>query len=370
MNMVDQFHKVLFRRGENAGAFLGIMARVTAWRVPGFMPACETLLGIALILLLASVLPGQAWGLMNVHPHPLWIVALAIAVRYGAAPGYLAGGLSALTYGLLLWADPAAQSHLITPDDFIQAYLMFVAGAAVGELVDARERRVADLQARSQAAENALESLRQQQRGSESVRIEMEKQIAFQANSVATLSALGQRLQCLHVAELDSAIVALVASLLEADRCALYSLTEEWLLMKAACPDGPPIRAEAGPARPWVLSTRHPLVGRAIRERRVVTIRDQLLQDGSQSIAHEAILMAGPLTVFGDQVYGVVVIEAIAFIKFTPFTINCFEMILGWASRALENALLYERAVLKPEGCEPFEAHCLACGPGTLKADA
>src|SRR5207237_6519997 len=103
---------------------------------PGRLPftsAREALQGIAIILVIGAALPDQGWGLLNLRPHPLWIIVLAIAVRYGALSGYLAGALSALTYGLLLWTRPEARFQLVAQPELIQHFLMFLTGAMLCE---------------------------------------------------------------------------------------------------------------------------------------------------------------------------------------------------------------------------------------------
>jgi len=301
------------------------------------MPAWEALLGLAVILVSGAVVPGQKWGLLNVQPHPFWIVVLAISVRYGALSGYLSGGLSALAYGLLLWTRPEARFQPIAPLELMQPFLMLVVGASLGELVQARERRVADLETKQREAESTLEALWKRYLTIEKVKVELEKQIAFQPNSILTLSTLGKQLQSLHVRDLHRAIVDLVSTLLEVKACSLYLHHAGQLLMEVGQP-------ENWPARPRTLSAQNPLIRRVLSEQRVVTLRDQLIQTGRQSMAPDVPLMAGPVTLSGGRIYGVVLVESLPFVAFTPATVDRFDMILSWAAAAIENARLYQHA--------------------------
>jgi hypothetical protein len=344
MSIANQFQKV-FSRGRTlpAGLLRLKLRRSSIFSVPpGLIPVCEAVSAILVILALGAALPGQAWGMADARPHPLWVVVLAIAVRYGAAAGYLAGGSSALTYGLLLWTRPEARFQPLAPHDLIQPLLMFTVGAILGELVDARERRMLCLESRQREAQNVLEALGERHRTVEKVRTELEKQIAFQSNSVVILSTFGKRLQSLKTAQLHSAIVDLLATALEAGACSLYLLAEGQLSLQAA-------RREPSHSS-WQAACRavdpgHPLIQQVLAEGRVVTIRERLIREGCVSLAGEPILMAGPLTRLDGQVYGVVAIEAMPFMKLTPASIDLFAMILDWASAALANALLYEQAL-------------------------
>jgi len=339
MNTTQRFQKALSQDRQYVRRPQNQSGRGAASRQSHFMPAWETLLGLTVILIIGALLPGQKWGLLNVQPHPFWIIVLAISVRYGAWPGYWSGGVSALAYILLLWTQPATRFQPLTPPELIQPFLMLVVGAGLGELVEARERRVANLETGRQAARSILEALWKRYRTLEQVKTELEKQIAFQSNSIVTLSALGRRLQSLHTPDLHRAVVDLVSTLLEVNACSLYLYHAGQLFMEVG-------RPESRPGRPRIISAQNPLVYRAISERRVVTIRDQLIQAGPQSIAQDALLMAGPLMLSGGRIYGVVLIESLPFTAFTPATVARFDMILSWASAAIENAGLYQQAQL------------------------
>src|SRR5258706_13046550 len=49
----------------------------------------EALIGIVALTIAGFVVPCH-WWLLDIQPHPLWIVVIAIAVRYGASSGDIA----------------------------------------------------------------------------------------------------------------------------------------------------------------------------------------------------------------------------------------------------------------------------------------
>ena len=73
------------------------------------------------------------------------------------------------------------------------------------------------------------------------------------------------------------------------------------------------------------------LIGQVLRERRVVTIRDRILEVGPSLAARDAGLMAGPLLHPDGQVAGVVVVERLPYLRLTPTSVQLFELILDWA---------------------------------------
>jgi GGDEF domain-containing protein len=294
-------------------------------------PLVETALGLALVLIAAAVVPGQ-WGLLGVQPHPLWLVVLMIAGRYGSPVGYLAGALSALTYLALLASRPDAGP--LAAHDLIQPFLLLIGGAMVSEVARAHQGRVAELEGKARAAEDALADFAPRYLAALEDRAELEKRIVGQTASIASLYDAARRLETLQAEELYPAILDVVVEFLEAEACALYLLRDGGLELRAARP--------SGADRPTRLDPRRGLAGRALRELDVITIRDRLLEVGADAVAGEPHLMAGPL-IGREGAVGVVVVERVAFLKLTPTSARLLGLILDWASNALRNALLYER---------------------------
>jgi hypothetical protein len=75
----------------------------------------------------------------------------------------------------------------------------------------------------------------------------------------------------------------------------------------------------------------------------VVTIRERLAVEGRPALKREPVLMAGPLYWPDGNLAGVVVIEKIQLLKFTPTTERYFQLILDWARDALERASIPAR---------------------------
>src|SRR5258706_7103637 len=101
----------------------------------------EALIGIVALTIAGFVVPGH-WGLLDIQPHPLWIVVIAIAVRYGAASGYIAGAVSAASYSLFLCVDPQLGLHPPGAQQMIQPFLLLAGGIVVGELTRSQHSRL------------------------------------------------------------------------------------------------------------------------------------------------------------------------------------------------------------------------------------
>ena len=295
----------------------------------------DTLLGVVVVVGAGLIIPGQ-WGLLHLEPHPLWFVALAVAVRYGAPAGYVAGGLAGVSYGLLVWLRPDARFQPLGAYDLLQSFLLYAGGVLVSEAVRALHQRLISMEEKYQKATKTLQEVTQRYQATLEVKAELERQIIDQPTSIATLYAVAKKLTTLQFGELYPAILDVVVNFLGAEACALYLQGARQLRLRAG-------RPAIWPDRPMVCGPETDLIGQALRERRVVTIRDRVLALGSPPVAREAVLMAGPLLDVGGHVAGVVVVERLPYLRLTPANAQLFDLILDWASTALHHATLYEQ---------------------------
>jgi hypothetical protein len=89
---------------------------VTPWegtrRIRGVEVAQATM-GVCAITALGVALPG---GLFDIQPHPLWLLVLALSIRYGNPSGCVAGSLAARSVQLgrvALAASPESESRAL-----------------------------------------------------------------------------------------------------------------------------------------------------------------------------------------------------------------------------------------------------------------
>ncbi len=303
----------------------------------------EAVFGVTIVSLVSLFIPGH-WGLLDIQPHPLWLVVLATAIRSSRMAGYVSSVLAATSYSLLIWVQSQVQASPITAHDFIPPFLVFVAGIVVNELQQAQRQRLANVEQKHQQAAASLQEFTWRYQTISDVKAELEAQLMAQTDSMATLYDVAKQLGTLQSCALYPAILDAVMKVLGAQACALYLRHNEQLQLQAGCP-------HLWLGRAQVLNTENTLISRAFYKRQVASIRDCLVEQGPDMLTCQDILMAGPLLDGDGEVLGIVVIEDLPFLKFTPATIQSFTLILDWASMALQNALLYEQArqgILKP----------------------
>ncbi len=291
----------------------------------------EAFLGVLLVTGIAAVIPGH-WGLLDVQPHPLWLVVIAIAIRYGVPAGYAVGAFAACGYGVLLYFRPGADGTLGPEHELLQVALLFVGGLVAGELVQAEHRRRLRAEEERGQVAASLEEVTQRCQVLQDVKGELEQRIVGQTASVISLYDAAKHLTTLDASAVCEATVNLVVSFVEAEACSLYLEDSSGQLRLEA--HVPPLQA----FRRSVLDPRQGLVRLALQERRVATLREQVLNGQATAADGRQAVMAGPLLDIAGRPCGVVVIERIPFLKFTPASVQLFGLVVDWASTALQNA--------------------------------
>jgi polysaccharide biosynthesis protein PelD len=308
----------------------GVARAVSGRPAPGYV---EALLGVAIVSAAGLLIPGH-WGLLTLYPHPLWLVVLAIAIRYGAPCGYVGGGLAAVSQVLALWLRPGARFQPIPAHALIQPFLFVVVGMVIGQAVRAQRQRLTDAEANYHQAAEALRTLAQEHSTTHAVKVELEKQIVGQPDTVTTLYEMAKKLETLQTDALYPALLSLIQRFVGAEACTWYQVEGALVQRFASLPHRPADRSTAPHAPSGLLE-------QAIGERRVVSVRDRLLALGPDGLGHEPVLIAGPLLGGDGAVVGVIAIERLPFMRLTPTTIRLFSLILDWGSTALQNAALY-----------------------------
>lgn len=318
-------------RGSRRIHFLDKLDRTTAVGV------AEALLGTAALTTAGIVTPGH-WGLLDLQPHPLWVVVISIAVRYGATSGYTAGAAAAASYTVFLCSSPQLGLHPPGALQLAQPFLLLTVGIALSELTRSQRGRLARVEASYERATAAFDQMAQRHQALLDQKSELERRILNQSTSLLTLYSVAKALHVLDVEAVYRAILDVVSSVFEAEACALYLCGEDGLELRTAFPQR---------SRPAVLHAPTGVLGHALLERQVVTIHERLKAEDPLAAADDTVLMAGPLMV-GGQVLGMVAVEELPFVKLSRGSTRTFQLILDWSSMALENALAHAALQRRP----------------------
>ncbi len=278
------------------------------------------------------------WGYFDSNPHPFWLIVIPIAARYGALPGYAAGFASAALYFLFILLQPrsAFVVDVFSSQAILNPVLFIIAGGALGELREAQKRAHKALAERYDEVEAGLQDIAQRYLAAVEINHEMQRRIVTQTSTVTTLYQAAKRLEELDVEELAPAALELVTSFIEADACALYLRQDGRFVLKAALPAGDRV------PRPTELDTTRGLLAIAVGARRTVTVRDVIAEATPAEIMSQPLLMATPLAGQDGEVIGLLTVERIPFLRFTPTAVKLFGLLGDWASTAFQTALRFQ----------------------------
>lgn len=291
----------------------------------------ETAVGLGALVALGFAFFRRDPGFLSVDPHPYWLVVIAIAARYGARPGYLAGALAALAYLAFALSGSGPSGSAVLVD----VVLFLIGGAALGELRESQIRAHARLAGRLEDVEDGLQDLAGRYLASMELTRELERRVVDQTSTVTTLYGAAKALERLEIDDLSPSILELTASFVEAESCSVYLRRDDAFALAAARPE------RASFERPEELDTGRGVAALAVGERRTATVRDVLAEASPAQMAREKVLMATPLLSEDREVMGVVVVERIPFLRFTPATVKLFSLLGDWASSAMQRALRF-----------------------------
>lgn len=304
----------------------------------GTQPLSYAEMGIGLGLLVAInlLLVRDDLGFTRADPHPFWLVIVAIAARYGARPGYAVGALSAVLYLVLVAARPGALDPT-SPAVVLDPVLFLLGGIGLGELRESQKRSHRRLAERYEDVEAGLQDLAQRYLASMELARELERRIADQTSSVMTLYQAAKALEGLDMRELSPSVLELVGSFVDADACSLYLRRDDAFVFEACRP--PNARAE----RPQELDVSRGMPAIAVGEKRTATVRDVVAELTPAQIRREKMLMVAPLLSEDREVMGLLTVEKMPFLRFTPGAVKLFTLLGDWASSAFQRALRFQR---------------------------
>ncbi len=299
----------------------------------------EMITGISVLVVINLLFFREDPGFRDLNPNPLWLVVIAIAVRYGALPGYAVGVLSACVYLAFaaLGTGLVPQENVFDLDVLLQPVLFLVAGGAIGELRESHKRAQKRLAAKYDDVEAGLQDVAQKYLASIELSRELERRISTQTSTVMTLYEAAKSLENVDVRQLSPSILELISSYIDAESCALYLLRDGKFLLEEALPS----RADFD--RPEELDTSKGMLAIAVGQGRTATVRDLKNEATPAKMAAQRLLMATPLLSEDGQVMGILVVEKMLFLRFTPAVVKLFTLLGDWASSAFQRALRFQQ---------------------------
>lgn len=214
------------------------------------------------------------------NPSPLWAVILFIAMRHGSPAGIVAGAAAALLH---LWQFSGAGrtfQDLVHryPQELVTPALFILVGMYLGEIRERLAKRAEHFREVNRDLERRLDANEIKRLQLERDRVEMEKRIAGQTDTLLSLHENLERLGGVRSeAELWSTLTDIVSREMRAEICGVWRLSPPGLLSVAgACSETPP-----------------PLVSLALKRRGLATIADWTAERGDEPAGAELAMPLG-----------------------------------------------------------------------------
>lgn len=317
--------------------FAGFHARARQRRVLGIRSSAivEVLLLVLLLLLLDRFL-GQGNRLVNLTPHPFWLVVLLAASYYGLREALFATAVCSAA--LLVGAVPAQAAGeggyawqlrvMREPLLWLAASLLFgaIRDAFRGRMVRLSER-VSLQSERTQALTQACDRLSRQ-------KLSLESRIASQEQTVQAMYNASRAIERDGVGDVLMGVSQLVQTTLSPRKFSLYLL------------DG--TRLEAAISEGWQPGDRFTrsfeqdsdLHRAIVGARRVLVVADP----SDEGVIRQEGVLAGPIIDRdADAVVGMLKVEAMDYLDLNTTSIQNFRLLCDWIGAAITHAQHMER---------------------------
>ena len=293
----------------------------------------EAVLGFTAIGIFSMCMP-KSWLSSHLLFCSFFLIVFASAVRYRRTVAYSAGIFAAGGYSLLLWLHPELRMQVDVMHLSIEPFLLFISAVLMSELLLVQRRRFAKTQEQYEQTDKMLQEINYSHQKALTVNAELERQIAGQTASVTTISD-----KIAQLWEPDSGhatIVNLMKHALGTDSCAIYVQHSGHMQLSAGQPASVSNHKN---------QLDNPVVRRVMQQCQVSTIRDILAEEKSGS--QELPVMAGPLIDREGKIVGIVVIDTMPLLKFTPTIVQLFSSLLHTASLTLQMTQPKQKSFLK-----------------------
>ena len=298
----------------------------------------EAMLSLLLLSAVNFYLFSGDIGYTKASPHPYWLVVVLVAVRYGFGGGFWAGVLAAIFFvGFRMLRAAPAPLDFADLGLWVQPLLFLSAGIVLGEIREQQKRRFEGVELEISERQRAYERLEKQYKALGKAKKEIDGHIISQEQTLYTLYEAAQALRSLDEKDICPAALDLLREYMHVNECSIYVLEDEVLKLKAA------IREEGGVA-PASLPRDAGMVGRALLHGEAVSLNKHLRTE----IPKDGPVIVSPIHHPSNATaLGIVAVDKMPFLKFTPESVKMVSMIADWCGASLINARVHKGAKSK-----------------------
>lgn len=287
----------------------------------------ETLVCIVVFILANIIMWPSNPAFLGVDPHPYWIVVLAMAIRYGR-PGALFSSLVCSTVFVGWLAGTFGIWIFIDNPLFLRfPFLFALAGFLIGEVKSGFNVREEMVLQKVQELTAINEQLSRNEEVISEAHRKISEDLALRQDTITILSKIVLRLEGCESIKIYEGILESFEEHLNAAECSIYELNGEELILKLTK------GWKENCQRPRILSISHEMMGRSIRERRTISIKEYLSENLTGDIGD--MLLVIPVISKLGQIFALASIEKIPFSSFTSRMVHTASVICELAGERL-----------------------------------
>ena len=290
---------------------------------------------------------------LTIHPHPFFAVVILVSLRYSRMESLICTGMTCGALWFLATNGPSGMDVALRKALGEKVIIMIIVNLVLGELGALFNREVKEAKDELERLRAEHEALKTKYNALAMVKEELSERIVGQTSSIVSLYEAAKSLDAQEIEEVQEALLNLTSKFIGVERASLFWCdddSKELKLVKTVGWSDDEERQHKGLLIPF---GRGP-VGLAAQEGKMFSLNElnehKDLSKAKEQAPIPSILVA-PLQV-GGRVVGVINVEQIPFLKFTPTAIRLFYLIADLGSSAISKSARFsamqEAAVVDP----------------------
>jgi len=293
-------------------------------------------------------------GFLNLHPHPFFALVILISLRYSRIESTISTLMICFSLWFLTIVYPEnvdQTSRTIVIDKMV---LLFITNLILGEFGSLLNREVLQTKDKLKTIVAEHDALKTRYNAIAAVKEELSERIVGQTSSVVSLYEASKSLDVTELEDLQKALLQLAVKFVGVKKVSLYwrEGNERKLTFNSAIGWS---EEELNSAKDEVVPFGKGPVGFAAERGRMYSLHQlQKLDEYEQMMSETSnpSILVAPLNV-GGHVVGVINVEELPFLKFTPTSVRLFFLIIDLGSSAISKnrrfAALEELSVIEPD---------------------
>lgn len=314
---------------------LAIMLTAKTWQnIRKFLFLIITFGGLFLIWAINLIFFPENPGFIGISLHPCLLLVIIVAALDGFGRVMVTVAAVTVSYGLSILIRLSQQSgelsRIFQFSNFSPFISFIVLGLVVGFISHRQQKTIRKLDATLSESRQHIDNLHSELTILQEKNVVLKKRCLTEKEFLSMLYNASRRLASLRLSDFQSALPDIIHEAVEAEKIAVYMLQSDKLILSAG-------RGYGDDTPPSPVQT---VLKKSIEEKRVLSQKDS---QSDPKKNQPTMYIAAPLCLGeGGEVVGVVWIEEIPFLHYTPLTLRIVTILCDWASLCLVNIFAFE----------------------------